>query len=152
MREARDLGLAVFKSAPGDELTMEIQRGKVRITKTVAVVERNNDPGRLEDLADYDTALVRRLGILALNLDDKVTPILPPLRRLYGAVVAAVPEEYVGLNPGLVTADVIYSLNNQRIGSVGDLRAALKGKKTGDPLVFHVERSGQLIYVTATLE
>ena len=152
MRDARDLGLAVFKSKPGDELNMEIQRGKERLTKTVAVLERDNEPGRLEDLADYDKALVRRLGILALNLDDKVIPILPPLRRLYGVAVAAVPEEYAGLNPGLVTGDVIYSLNNQEIGSVDALREALKGKKAGDPIVFHVERSGQLIYVTATLE
>jgi serine protease Do len=152
LREARDLALAVFEREPGDQLSLEIQRGKERLTKTVAIVERDNEPGRLEELADYDSALVRRLGILALNLDEKVTPILPPLRRLSGVAVAAVPAEYLGLNPGLVTGDVIYSLNNQRLGSVDELREAIKGKKTGDPLAFLVERSGQLIYVTATLE
>ena len=152
MTEARDLGLAVFQHAPGDQLTLEIQRGKTRMSKTVAVLERDSEPSQLEDLADYDTALVRRLGILALTLDDKVLPILPGLRRLTGVAVAAVPAEYAGLNPGLVTGDVIYSLNNQHVASVEELREALKGKKTGDPIAFLVERSGQLIYVTATLE
>jgi serine protease Do len=152
MRESRDLALAVFQKVPGAQLSMEIQRGTERMTKTVAILERESRPGRLEDLADYDTALVRRLGILALNLDEKVTPILPGLRRLSGVVVAAVPEEYVGLNPGLVTGDVIYSFNTQRVESVDELRDALKGKKAGDPIAFLVERSGQLIYVTATLE
>jgi hypothetical protein len=38
------------------------------------------------------------------------------------------------------------------LGPVDELREALKGKKTGDPIVFLAERSGQLIYVTATLE
>src|SRR5664279_5716575 len=43
MREARDLALAVFQRAPGDQLTMEIERGKERMSKTVAVLERKNE-------------------------------------------------------------------------------------------------------------
>jgi serine protease Do len=152
MREARDLGLAVFQRAPGDQLSMEIQRGKERMSKTVAVVDRKNEPKQLEDLANYETALVRQLGILAVTVDEKVNAILPDLRRLSGVAVAAVPAEYAGLNPGLVAGDVIYSLNNQRISSLDELRDALKDKKSGDPIALLVERNGQLIYVTATLE
>jgi serine protease Do len=152
MREARDLILAVFQKAPGDELRMEIQRGKERMSKTVAILERKNEPSQLEELANSDAALVRRLGILAVAVDEKVNAILPNLRRLSGVAVAAVPAEYAGLNPGLAAGDVIYSLNNQRVASVDELRNALKGKKTGDPIALLVERYGQLIYVTATLE
>ena len=131
---------------------MEIQRGKERMSKTVAVLDRKNEPSQLEDLANYDTALVRQLGILAMTVDEKVTAILPDLRRLSGVAVAAVPAEYAGLNPGLVAGDVIYSLNNQRIASLDELRDALKDKKSGDPIALLVERYGQLIYVTAALE
>jgi serine protease Do len=152
LREARDLALAVFERAPGDELSMEIQRGKERMSKTVAILERANEPSRLEDLANYDAALVRQLGILAVTVDEKVTPILPNLRRLSGVAVAAVPAEYAGLNPGLMAGDVIYSLNNQGIASVDALRDALKDKKYGDPIALLVERYGQLVYVTASLE
>ena len=152
MREARDLILAVFQRAPGDQLSMEIQRGKERMSKTVAILERKNEPGQLEELANYDAALVRPLGILAVTVDEKVNLIMPDLRRLSGVAVAAVPAEYAGLNPGLVAGDVIYSLNNQRIASLDELRNALRDKKSGDPIALLVERSGQLIYVTATLE
>jgi S1-C subfamily serine protease len=152
MREARDLALAVFQRAPGDELRMEIQRGTERMTKTVAVLERKRQPSLLEDLANYDTALVRRLGILAVTVDEKVTTILPDLRRLSGVAVAAVPAEYAGFNPGLAAGDVIYSLNTRRIESLDELRAALNDKKPGDPIVLLVEREGQLIYVTGALE
>jgi len=152
MREARDLVLAVFQHAPGDELSMEIQRGKERMSKTVAVLDRKNEPSLLEDLANYDTALVRQLGILAVTVDERVTAVLPGLRRLSGVAVAAVPAEYAGLNPGLVAGDVVYSLNNQRIASLDGLRDALKDKKSGDPIALVVERFGQLIYVTAALE
>jgi serine protease Do len=152
LREERDLGLAVFQHAPGDKLTLKIQRGKERMSKTVVVLDRNNEPGQLEDLANYDAALVRQLGILAVTVDERVTAILPALRRAEGVAVAAVPAEYAGMNPGLVTGDVIYSLNSQSIASLDELRTALKDKKTGDPIAFLVERSGQLIYVTAALE
>jgi serine protease Do len=152
MREARDLALAVFQRAPGDQLAMEIQRGKERMSKTVAVLERKNQPSQLEDLVNYDAALVRQLGILAMTVDEKVTAILPDLRRLSGVAVAAVPAEFAGLNPGLQAGDVIYSLNNQRIASLDELRNALNGKKSGDAIAFLVERYGQLIYVSAALE
>jgi len=151
MREARDLALAVFQRAPGDQMTMEIQRGKERMSKTVAVLERKSEPSQMEDLANSAT-LVRQLGILAVTVDEKVTAILPDLRRLSGVAVAAVPAEYAGLNPGLVAGDVIYSVNNQRIASLDELRDALKDKKSGDAIALLVERFGQLIYVTAALE
>jgi S1-C subfamily serine protease len=151
MREARDLGLAVFQRAPGDQMTMEIQRGKERMSKTVAVLERKSEPSQMEDLANSAT-LVRQLGILAVTVDEKVTAILPDLRRLSGVAVAAVPAEYAGLNPGLVAGDVIYALNNRRIASLDELRDALKDKKSGDAIALQVERFGQLIYVTAALE
>jgi serine protease Do len=152
LREARDLILAVFQRAPGDQLALEIRRGKERMSKTVAVLERKNEPSQLEEIANSDAALVRRLGILAVTVDEKVTAILPNLRRLSGVAVAAVPAEYAGLNPGLVAGDVIYSLNNLRITSLEELRNALKDKKTGDPIALLVERYGQLIFVTANLE
>lgn len=152
VHEVRDLMLAAFRRAPGGQLVMEIDRGKERISKTVAILERKNEPGQLEDLANYETALVRQLGILAVTLDEKVNAIMPDLRRLAGVAVAAVPAEFAGLNPGLLPGDVIYSLNNARISTMEDLRSALVDKKSGDPITLHLERSGQLIYVTAALE
>jgi serine protease Do len=152
MREARDLVLAVFQRMPGDQVTMEIQRGKERMSITVAILERKSEPSQLEDLVNYDAALVRRLGILAMTVDGRVTAILPDLRRLSGVAVAAVPAEFAGLNPGLVAGDVIYELNNRRIASLDELRDALKDKKSGDAIALLVERDGQLIYVAAALE
>ncbi len=152
MRASRDLALAVFQGTPGEELTMEIQRGKERMSKKVAVLDRQNEPGQLEDLANSDATLVRRLGILAMTVDAKVTAILPNLRRLSGVAVAASSAEYAGMNPGLATGDVIYSLNNQPVTSLDELRNALNKRKSGDPIALLVERLGQLIYVTAALE
>jgi serine protease Do len=152
MRDARDLGLAVFQRAPGEQVSVEIERGTERQTLKVAVLDQTSGPGLLQDLANYDAALVRELGILAVTLDQKVTPILQNLRRLSGVVVVAVPAEYEGLNPGLVAGDVIYSINGRKVAALDELRDALKEKKAGDPIALVVERNSQLIYVTAELE
>jgi serine protease Do len=151
MREARDLALTVFQHGPGDELHMEVQRGTEKLKLAVAVLDRQNEPSRLEELAN-DAMLIRRLGILAVTLDAKVSAMIPDLRRTSGVAVAAVPAEYAGPNPGLMAGDVLYSFNKQRIASVEDLRDALKPMKTGDPFVLLVERSRQLIYVTGIYE
>ena len=152
LRDARDLGLAVFQASPGGALKMEIQRGPERLSKMVVVLDKPKEAAQLEELVDYDAALVRQLGILAVDLEQGVADILPHLRRPSGVVVAAVPAEFAALNPGLVAGDAIYSMNNTPVESLDRLRALLKEKKTGSPVVFLIERFGQLIYVTSTLE
>jgi membrane-associated protease RseP (regulator of RpoE activity) len=142
----------VFQHVFGEEITLDVQRGKERLQKTVAVLARPRSPEDLEELASRDAHLIRRLGVLALTLDERVTPILPDLRRLSGVVVAAIPAEFAGLNPGLIAGDAIYELNGSRIGALEELRTALDAKKAGDPIALLIERSGQLVYVSFELE
>jgi serine protease Do len=150
--EARQVQAEMMQRAIGENLTIDIQRGGEKIRKIVAVVERPNSPLALADLVSSQANLVKELGILALTLDEKVTPSLRDTRRLNGVVVAAIPAEYAALNPGLKAGDVIYSLNTTKIGSLEDLRAALAGLKTGDPVVLLVESDGTLGYVSLKLE
>jgi len=116
------------------------------------ILDRPAEPGQLADLANTDATLIRRLGILAIAVDEKVLPILHNLRRYTGVAVAAVPAEYAGPNPGLMAGDVIYSLNSHNVASVDELRDVLKDLKAGDSVVLQVERQSQLIYVTSNLE
>jgi len=134
---AYELMAAVSRHVSGEEITLEIQRGKERFKKIVAVLARPGSPVDLEELASRDAHLVRRLGVLALTLDEKVTPIL---------------AEFAGLNPGLAAGDVIYELNGSRMDTLEALLTALDGKKAGDPIALLVERSGQLTYVAFELE
>ena len=150
--KALDIKGAVFQKRVGDSVVLDLLRGHEKLQKTVTIVERPRSPGTLADLADDDSNLIRELGILALTLDDKVTLILPDLRRLSGVVVAAIPEEFVGLNPGLEPGDVIYEFNHTPIRSLEDLRAALKSKKPGDPIALLTEHEGTLGYVAFKLE
>ena len=150
--EARQVQAEMLQRAIGDDLTFDVVRNGVQMQKTVTILERPRSTLALADLANGEANLVRDLGILAMTLDEKVTPSLPETRRLYGVVVAAIPAEYAAFNPGLKAGDVIYSLNNTKISTLDNLRAALKELKTGDPAVLLVESDGTLGYVSFKIE
>lgn len=152
VRETLQLSTAIFQHSIGDQLVLDIQRGQEHLQKTVTVMERPPSPTNLSELANDDDNLVRQLGILALTVDEKVSAILSGLRRLSGVVVAAIPAEFAGLNPGLGTGDVIYELNGARVSSLEGLRSALAAKRTHDPIALLIERKGQLQYVTLEME
>jgi len=148
IRNARDLSSAIFRHAAGERLQMEVQREGVSQTITVAVMDRHEQSDQLSDLVTREANLVRKLGVLALTLDEKVTPILPSLRKLEGVVVAAADAAYLAHNPGLQAGDVIYAVNRTKVASVDELKTALAALKPAQPSVLQVERLGQLIYVS----
>jgi len=150
--EGRQLMAAVFRAAVGDRMTLSVLRDGQTLDKEVVVTEKPRSPGGLLDLVSSDSHLVRELGILALTLDGNVTPLLPDLQRLYGVVVAAIPAEFAGLNPGLSPGDVIYELNRTPVHSLEELRAELAKKKSADPIALLVEHEGSLGYLAFRLE
>jgi serine protease Do len=150
--QIRQAQAAILQIAVGDTIAVDIQRGGQKIQKKVAVLERPKSPVALADLVNSQSNLVRELGILAMTLDENVTPNLPDTRRLYGVVVAAIPAEFAALNPGLLPGDLIYELNANRVHSLDELRTALKRLKPGDPVALLTEHEGALGYVSFTLE
>jgi serine protease Do len=152
IENARQLGVNIY-ARTGDTVTLDLLRGDRRLSKPVAVLERPQDPERILSLITGDSNAIRRLGVFAVELDARVTPLLPPLRRLSGVVVAAVTaslaaSEDGGLRPG----DVIYALNTTPIRAVAELRAAVQNLPRGEMVALHVERLGQLQFILLELE
>jgi serine protease Do len=152
VRDSLQLSTAIFRHSIGDTVAFSVERGGKMMEIKVPILEAPRSATNLTDLANSDDNLVRQLGILALTLDDKVTGILSGLRRLSGVVVAGIPAEFAGANPGLITGDAIYELNGEHLHSLEELQKALAAKKTHDPVVLLVERQSQLRYVTLELE
>jgi S1-C subfamily serine protease len=152
VRESRQFMAAMFQRAVGDEVVFDVERGGQRMKMTVTIMERPSAPRELTQLANEEGQMIRRLGVIALNLDPKVAATLGDLRRLSGVVIAAIPLEYAGLNPGLTSGDVIYEFNGSRVASVDDLRKAMGAKESGAPIALLVERNEQLVYVSFELE
>lgn len=147
MENARQLDVNIFHRAMGDTVTLEILRGGKPLQVRVTVLDDPGDPGRLGDLVTEERNLVRRLGVLAVTLDEKVAPFMSPPRRLSGAVVAAVPAQYALRSRGLEAGDVIYSVNRTPVRSLEELQKVVAAVPQGTPLALQVERSGRLTYL-----
>ena len=152
VQNIRQLALGLYSYAVGENAKMEIQRGKQTISYEIPVVEKEDVQGRLADLVTKGQNKIPQLGILALTLDDRLLPMLPPLRNRFGVVVAARDSEGVYIGEGPLPGDVIYSVNGTPVDSVDSLRSALDALKTADALVLQVERLGSLHYVALEID
>lgn len=138
---------------PLDEvLKLEVLRGNERKTLFIAALEMKDSMDALPDLANPRDNLVSRLGILALDLDDKLRSMLGTLRDPSGVVVVARVADFLSSANGLETGDVIHSLNQTPIDSLSSLRAALRQIKPRDPVVLQVERGGGLQWLAFEME
>jgi serine protease Do len=147
VQNIRQFALSLYPFAVGEKVTLQIQRGKQTISCQVPVSEKQDVQERLADLVTMEQAKIPQLGILALTLDEKLMPMLPPLRNRFGVVVAGKeaygPYEGDGPLPG----DVIYSVNGTPVDSIDSLRSALDALKTADAIALQVERLGSLHYL-----
>ena len=151
MESARQLEVNLYRKPVGEKVAVEVQRGSEKLTFNVQIIEREDDPQRFADMVNPDKNIVKRLGILCIDIDKKIAQMLPDLRKPYGVVVAAraAGSPYASeLEPG----DVIHAVNTEPISSVEALRSALDKRKPTDPIVLQIERDGRLMYLDLELE
>ncbi len=152
MENARQFDVNVYGKAPGSLVTLNVKRALGQEVIRVSVVERANDPGRFADLVDEDRNLVASLGLLAVEMNDQIAGMMPWLRERTGIVVAAQAFGVVGVPSGLQPADVILSVNGQAVMTLGQLNSILGRMDPGDPVVLHVDRRGQRVFLVFEME
>jgi serine protease Do len=143
----REFALTLYSFAVGEKVALQVQRGKQTISYQVPVSEKQDVQQRLADLVTQEQAKIPQLGILALTLDDKLVPMLPPLRNRFGVVVAGKEANGNYEGEGPLPGDVIYSVNGTLVDSIDSLRSALDDLKAADAIALQVERLGSLHYL-----
>jgi serine protease Do len=152
MENARQLDVNVYQHALGDTVTLEIVRSGVRRQFQVPVVERPRDPDRFASLVTPERNLVSRLGVLAVELDENLLRAAGPLRGTEGVLIAARSGRSLGADDDLRPGDVVYAVNGISVRGLAELRSAVARPAAGEPLVFQVERDGELLYVVVEVE
>jgi serine protease Do len=152
MQNASQLENAIYRLARAQSVDLTVLRDSRTIKLTVKVHDREDDPQRFADMVDPEDNLVPKLGILAIELNEKLTSMLPDLRHEYGLVVAARASSAPYSGAALETGDVIYEINHTPPATIKTLRAELDALKPGDAAVLQVERSGRLLYIPIELE
>ena len=152
MENARQLEVNLYRYRVGQKVDVDILRGNEKITYSVAVVEREDDPMRFADMVDPVKNIVPKLGILGIEIDQKVAALLPDLRKQYGVVVAARAGDSPYTGDSLQVGDVVVSVNSIPVTSISALKTEIDKLKETDPLVLQVQRNDRLMYLTMVVE
>ena len=152
MESATQLENAIYSLPLTNTVKLTLLRGGKTVAVTVPVHEEEDDPQRFADMVNPEDNLIPKLGILAIELNEKVAGMLPDLRHDYGLVVGARAAVAPYSGGELETGDVIYEMNTVPTLSVKGVRDLLDKMKPGDAVVLQVERSGHLMYLALELE
>ncbi len=144
--------ISLYLHEHGEEMHMEVLRGKATVNVAVTPLDVPNGVDRLSDLIDPQKSLVAPLGVFLLDLNPTTASVLPELRTSTGAVVAAVVDYEPLIATDLTAGDVIRSVNGQTVKSVDDFRAQLGQFKTTQPVVLEIERFGVFQFITFEME
>jgi serine protease Do len=135
----------------GSKAHVELMRGNDRLAFDVPVVERPHEMDQIASLADPQKNLVRELGIIGIEIDQRIAAQLPELRDPFGIIVAARSTEGSSANP-LTAGDVIRTLNGQAMTTLDRLRSVLKALPNGAAVALQIQREQRLMYVAFTYE
>jgi serine protease Do len=141
----RQLALNLYAYAVGDQAEIEVLRGGQKLTFNMPVLEKADGPQRFEDLVGAEDSPLPRLGVLGLNVDEKIAALMPPPRIAGGVLVAAkVAGARPRLGDDLAAGDIVHAVNGAEIKDAASLRARLESLGNDSPLVIQVERAGIL--------
>jgi len=151
MENGRQFDVNLYSRRAGDAVSLGIVRGDERRRVLVTVAERAADPIGLSELVSPTENVISELGVVALDLDETVQEMLPPLRHDAGVVIAF-PAANTSLRfDSFLPGDVIYSINRTRITDLDSLRSFLEGRPAGTPLAVQVERASQLRFLSTEI-
>jgi serine protease Do len=134
-----------------DPVQLVVMSGGKQQTLRVTPVEVRSDFDSVSAMADPEKNLVAELGILGVEIDERIAKTSSGLRDPYGIIVvahAAGGSRDVALEP----KDVIRRVNNQQLSTLQSLRDALRPITPGEPVTLQIQREGKLMYVSFTLE
>lgn len=153
IENGRQFHVSLYRHLAGEIVTLEILRGDQRMTVPVALSERNDPLAALSASIDPRANMVPRLGILGVDVNERIAEMLPLLRVRSGVLVASTVAGAIdSRDGGLAAGDVVYAVNRTPVAGLAALRAALDAAKGGDALVLQLERRGELMYLAFTVD
>jgi serine protease Do len=145
-----ELSLALYRAGPGSILRLGLLREGERRELEVKVRERRAAGTQVASAVTGRT-LVPQLGVFVVAMDEALAAEVGQERGKGGVLVAAALEQAPSIGEALQVDDIVYRLNQHRIGSTARLRELLAEVHPGEPIALQVERQGQLHYVVLEL-
>lgn len=151
LQQASDLPPLVGMTKPGTKVPVEILRNGKKQTLEVAIGEAARDKNAVNNRAAAPSVSggSAALGLSVQSLDSDTREQLG-LKAGQGVVIDDITGPVAAQN-GLRAGDVILMVNQQKIGSVAEFRAATKDVKAGSTVLLLVRRGDQSNFVGLTV-
>jgi serine protease Do len=134
-----------------DNVRLVVIRNGAEQTLSVATVEERSGLDGVSATADPEKGLVPRLGILGVEIDERIAAVATGLRDPFGIIVIARAEGATSEVP-LQPRDVIRSVNNRMTVTLLALKDAVGALPPGSPVTLQIQREGRLMYLSFILE
>jgi serine protease Do len=134
-----------------ERVQVNVLRGTSQQTLNVAAVEERSEFDSVSTMADPTKNLVSELGILGVEIDQRVASMAKGLRDPYGIIVVARTAGATSEVP-IMQGDVIRSVNNRQVLTLQALRDAVRYVPPGGSLTLQIQRQARLMYVTFSPE
>ena len=144
------LTLAVTALQPRDHAELELLRGAQKVVIPLVVGEDPNQLDRLSDLGDPQLNAVPALGIIGIDVTDRIRNLLPNLRVPDGVLVTA-RRQGANLDNPLMAGDIIHGLNTHAISSLTGLQVLTEHLDKHTEVVLQIERNGQRQFLVVTV-
>ena len=141
-----------YGKAEGDRLRLGILRGQKALTTEIVVGAPADRLERLSDEVDPQKSLIRRLSVLGLSVDDRISALIPDLRLPFGVVVVARAQRSSAVSTPLAAGDVIHAINGAAVVTFDQLTEVLDALDAHSPVALQIERGGRLMFVSFSLE
>jgi serine protease Do len=144
---------ALYLHSQEQPLDLVVLRGKRTIKLSVPFVEHHDQLDDLAKYANFENALVPKLGVFAVDLDDKMRSLLGSSSNdETGVLVVAGAATEGAPNTGLKPGDFVKALNLAPVTSLQQLRDKLASMKSNDAVVLQIKRDGKLQYLAFNLD
>jgi serine protease Do len=134
-----------------DPVRLEVMSGGKQQTLNVTPVEVRSDFDSVSAMADPEKNTVPELGIIGVEIDQRIAATSTGLRDPNGIIVVARTAGGASEVP-LQPKDVIRRVNNLQISTLQQLRDATRQLTPGAPVTLQIQRESRLMYVSFTFE
>ena len=152
VRSANDLRNSIAAIHPGEKVPLEIIRNNKKLILNVTLTERgsnklyqstktgsNNENTEKEEHAAY-------LGITAANLTLELSQKAGVDKDTKGVVIIEIDPNSQVAQEGINQFDIILEINKKPVSSLKDFKSLTKNLKTGESIIFLLQRQGNTFF------
>jgi serine protease Do len=134
-----------------EKVKVVVLRNGVQQGLSITAVEERSEFDSVSATVDPEKSLVAELGILGVEIDQRIAAAATGLRDPYGIIVVARAAGAASEIP-LQPRDIIRTVNSKKVSTLQELRQTVQTLKPGASVTLQIQREGKLMYIPFTLE